>query len=84
MSNYPELEDYRKYVPYNQRLHIPKNPKTRYRPPSWHIRPSTAYSSKQKDCELNATTDKADRDYWAMIVAELRGGLHVADKLLRG
>jgi hypothetical protein len=48
----------------------------RYRPSTWQVKPSRAYTSKQEDLDPTRECDnELDRQYWAFVRAELERGL---------
>jgi len=50
---------------------IPNNSKKRYRPSIWNIPKSKAYTSKQKDLEIDSDSVGNDISYWHMVAREI-------------
>lgn len=74
---YPHLEDYRKMIYPNMKLHIPKNPNTRYRPPSWNVKKPTGYAKLIPFQDLE-DTQRDLASHYAFVRAELASGLLTA------
>ena len=71
---YPHLDDYRKMIHGNRKIHIPKNPNTRYRPPSWNVKKPAGYTKLIRVQDLE-DTQKDMASHYAFVRAELASGL---------
>jgi len=54
-----------------KKYNIPNKIEKRYRPLMWNIPKSKAYSSKQKDLEIDSDSVGNDKRYWEMVAKEI-------------